>query len=95
MRKYLNEQQTIQYRQRVLDDTKKYGATKTARLYGINRLTIYDWQKNVLTRTRGSKQSVSWQTNKEIEVVIIEPRLTIDYGPKRFNALPKVLFFHF
>ncbi len=85
MRKYLNEQQAIAYRQRVLADSKKYGVAKTARLYGIHRSTIYDWQKNIVTRKPGPKSRVSWQTSASIEKIIIKLRLATNYGPKRLK----------
>lgn len=81
--KYLNEKQLVQYRMRVLEETGRFGASKTARMYGISRSSIYEWKKNPLPKKPGPKGRVAWQTEQRIESEVIKLRLVTNYGPKR------------
>ena len=84
-KKYLNERQLIQYRKRVLKDCEKYAVSKVARIYGIDRSTIYEWRKSIKPKKPGPKERVSWQTPEKLEKEIIRIRKATNYGPKRIK----------
>ncbi|MGH7237012.1 MAG: hypothetical protein ACREGF_00565, partial [Candidatus Saccharimonadales bacterium] len=86
MKKYLTKQQVIAYRSRVLADADKYGATTTARRYGIHRDTIYAWRKQLLPQKSGPRGRVFWQTDEATEILILQLRLGTNHGPKRLRA---------
>ena len=83
MKKHLTFKQVIQYRKRVLADADKYGVTKAARLYGIHRDTIYAWRKELEPKKPGPSGEVSWQTDQDIEALILQLKLATNHGPKR------------
>jgi len=83
--KYLNEQQLIQYRRRVLKDCERYSVAKTARIYGIHRSTIYEWRKSISPKKAGPKGRVAWQTSRKLEDEIVRIRKATNYGPKRIR----------
>lgn len=85
MKQHLTKQQVIQYRARVLADAKVYGAAKTARRYGIHRDTIYAWRRELMPQKRGPRGTVSWQTDEEVEALILQLHLATSYGPKRLG----------
>ncbi len=91
MNTYLSERQIIQHRQRVLKDTKKYGATKAARIYGIHRSTIYEWKNNIVPQKKGPQEKVPWQTSQEMEEKIIKMKKGTNYGPKRIKQELKII----
>ena len=82
MKQQLTFRQVIQYRRRVLNDADKYGATKTARRYGIHRDTIYAWRTELAPQKPGPTK-VPWQTDEETEELILQLKLATDHGPKR------------
>jgi len=84
-KKYLNEQQLIQYRNRVLKDCERYTVAKVARIYAISRSTIYEWKKSVKPKKTGPKSRVSWQTNEKLENEAVRIRKVTNYGPKRIK----------
>ena len=86
MKKHLTKQQVIAYRSRVLADADKYGPTTTARRYGIHRDTIYAWRKELLPQKPGPRGRVFWQTDEDIEILILQLRLGTNHGPKRLRA---------
>jgi transposase InsO family protein len=75
--------QVIQYRARVLAEADLHGVTKTARLYGIHRDTIYDWRREIAPQKPGPSGEVSWQTDEETEALILQVKLATSHGPKR------------
>lgn len=79
------KQQLIQYRLRVLKDADQYGVAKTSRRFGLSRFTIYAWRKSVEPVKHGPK-SVNWQTDPEMEALILQLKLATNYGPKRLRA---------
>ena len=83
--KYLTKQQVLAYRRRVLDEANKRSVTATARLFGIHRDTIYAWRKEIMPQKPGPKGRVHWQTSEEIEDLILQIRLSKNYGPKRIK----------
>lgn len=85
MKKYLTKKQVLAYRRRVLIDADEIGVTATARRYGIHRDTIYDWRREIVPQKPGPKGRVYWQTDKEVEELIIQVRLATNYGPKRIK----------
>lgn len=91
MNKHLTKLQVIQHRQRVLKDAEKYGATKTARMYGIHRSTIYEWKRNAVPQETGPKQRVSWQTSQKMEDKVIQMKKDTNYGPKRIREELKII----
>ena len=84
--KYLNERQRQSYKKRVVADSWKYGATKTSRMYGIHRSTIYEWKKSVVSQKPGPKKRVSWQTPAHLERIVVRLRQQTNYGPKRLKV---------
>jgi transposase InsO family protein len=84
------KQQLIQYRLRVLKDAQEYGVAKSARRFGLSRFTIYAWRKNIEPVKHGPK-SVGWQTNPEVEAIILQLKLATGYGPKRLSAELKLV----
>lgn len=83
--KYLNQQQLICYRKRVIRDSYKDGVSKTARMYGISRSSIYEWRNNPVPKKPGPKGRVYWQTSEEVEAKIVKIRKATNYGPKRLK----------
>lgn len=83
MKQQLTFRQVIQYRRRVLADADQYGATKTARRYGIHRDTIYAWRKEAAPQKPGPAHGTPWQTDEEVEALILQLRLATNHGPKR------------
>lgn len=83
--KYLNQRQLVQYRQRVLRDADKYGATEASRMYGVGRASLYEWRKNLVPKRSGPQGRVSWQTEEKIELLIAKLRQETNYGPKRLR----------
>lgn len=85
MKKYLTKQQVLAYRRRVLADATSIGVTVTARMYGIHRDTIYEWRKEIVPQKPGPRNRVYWQTDTEIEELVIQVRLSTNFGPKRIK----------
>lgn len=85
MKKHLSKKQVIQYRLRVLKDAETYGAAKTARRFGIHRDTIYAWRRELEPQKPGPKSRVSWQTESDVEQLILQLKLATGYGPKRLG----------
>lgn len=85
MKKYLTKKQVLDYRARVLNDASKLGVSTAARIYGLNRGTIYNWQVEITPQKTGPKGSVFWQTDSETEELVIQIRLSTNYGPKRIK----------
>ncbi len=85
MKQYLSKKQVIQYRLRVLNDASMYGATKTARRYGIHRDTIYAWRQELEPQKPGPRGRLSWQTAEETEELTLQLKLATGYGPKRLG----------
>jgi len=85
MKNHLTFKQVIQYRARVLADSYKHGVTRTARLYGIHRDTIYDWRREIAPQKPGPSSEVFWQTDEETEMLILQLKLSTGHGPKRLK----------
>ena len=85
MKKYLTKQQVLAYRRRVLVDAESMGVTTAARRYGIHRDTIYEWRKEIVPKKPGPIGRVYWQTDEQIEELILQLRLGTNYGPKRLK----------
>jgi Integrase core domain len=85
MKNHLTFKQVLQYRARVLADAERLGVTKTARLYGIHRDTIYDWRREIAPQKPGPSNGVFWQTDEETEALILQLKLATDHGPKRLR----------
>lgn len=83
---YLNPRQRQKYKQRVVADSWKFGATKCSRMYGIHRSTIYEWRISVIEKKRGPKNGVSWQTPAPLERIVVRLKLQTNYGPKRIKV---------
>lgn len=83
MKKYLTRKQVLDYRARVLRDAGKLGVSATARRYGLSRGTIYNWQLEIIPQKTGPRSIVFWQTDAEVEELVIQIRLATNYGPKR------------
>lgn len=85
MKKYLTKKQVLDYRARVLNDASKLGVSTAARRYGLSRGTIYNWQTEITPQKTGPRSSVFWQTDADIEELVIQIRLATNYGPKRIR----------
>jgi len=85
MKKHLTKHQVLAYRRRVLVDAELKGVTVAARTYGIHRDTIYEWRKEIVPKKPGPRGRVYWQTNPETEGLILQLRLSTNYGPKRLK----------
>jgi len=85
MKKHLTKHQVLAYRRRVLADAESMGVTTAARRYGIHRDTIYEWRKEIAPQKPGPKGKVYWQTDEQIEELILQLRLSTNYGPKRLK----------
>lgn len=85
MKKQLTFKQVIQYRRRVLADADKYGPTKAARMYGVHRDTIYAWRAELTPQKPGPANGTPWQTDEEVEALILQLRLATGHGPKRLT----------
>jgi len=85
MKKHLTKQQVLAYRRRVLADADKLGVTTVARRYGVYRSTIYRWRDEIIPQKPGPRSKVFWQTDEETEVLILQLRLSTNYGPKRLK----------
>jgi transposase len=83
MKKNLTRHQVIAYRKRVLTEADAKGAAIAARMFGIHRDTIYAWRAELFPQKPGPKGRVSWQTNEDIEDLVLQIRLGLSYGPKR------------
>lgn len=83
--KYLTKRQVLDYRGRVLKDAAELGVSSAARRYGITRKTIYNWRIEVIPQKTGPKMTVSWQTDEELEELVVQVRLAKNYGPKRIK----------
>ena len=83
--KYLSRRQVLDYRGRVLQDASKLGVSAASRRYGVTRKTIYNWRKEIYPQKTGPISTVFWQTNSETEALIIQVRLSTNYGPKRIK----------
>lgn len=83
--KYLTKRQVLNYRARVLKDATELGVSITARRYGLTRKTIYNWMNEIVPKKTGPRGSVFWQTNEELEALVIQIRLARNYGPKRIR----------
>ncbi|MBT4367700.1 DDE-type integrase/transposase/recombinase [Candidatus Peregrinibacteria bacterium] len=83
---YLNSRQRNCYKQRVIKDSYSFGASKTSRMYGIHRSTIYEWRKSIEKRKLGPKGRVSWQTPVQLERIVVRLRKQTNYGPKRLRV---------
>jgi len=83
---YLNSRQHKCYKQRVIKDSYAYGASKTSRMYGIHRSTIYEWRKSIQEQKKGPKGRVSWQTPVQLERIVVRLRKQTNYGPKRLRV---------
>lgn len=88
---FLTKQQITQYRLRVLRDARVHSISWAARHYGLSRQTIYRWSKDHVPKQRGPSQRVPWQTDKELEALVCQLRLSTNYGPKRIKAELAVL----
>jgi len=84
--KYLNARQRKSYKGRVVKDSYQQGATKTSRMYGIHRSTIYEWRKSIEEKKPGPKKRVSWQTPAPLERIVVRLKLQTNYGPKRLKV---------
>jgi transposase InsO family protein len=85
MKKHLTKQQVLAYRRRVLADADKLEVTTVARRYGVYRSTIYRWRDEIIPQKPGPRSKVFWQTDEETEVLILQLRLSTNYGPKRLK----------
>jgi transposase InsO family protein len=85
MKQYLTKKQVLDYRARVLNDANKLGVSSAARRYGLSRGTIYNWQKEITPQKTGPRTVVFWQTDTDIEELVIQIRLATDFGPKRIK----------
>jgi transposase/uncharacterized protein YoaH (UPF0181 family) len=85
MKQYLTKRQVLDYRARVLNDANKLGVSNAARRYGLSRGTIYNWQREIMPQKTGPRSVVFWQTNIDIEVLVIQIRLSTDFGPRRIR----------
>lgn len=85
MKKHLTKKQVLAYRRRVLLDADEIGVTAASRRYGIHRDTIYDWRRNLVPQKPGPRGMVFWQTKEEVELLILQVKLSTDYEPKRIK----------
>lgn len=85
MKKYLTKRQVLDYRARVLNDASKLGVSTAARRYGLSRGTIYNWQLEIVPQKTGPRGSVFWQTDTDVEELVIQIRLATNYGPRRIR----------
>ncbi len=83
--KHLTKTQVLDYRGRVLKDAEKHGVSRASRMYGVTRKTIYNWRKEICPQKTGPRSAVFWQTDEELEILIIQIRLATGYGPKRIK----------
>ena len=83
---YLNPRQHKCYKKRVVKDSYAIGPSKTSRMYGINRCTIYEWRKSIEEKQKGPKERVSWQTPTHLERIVVRLRKQTNYGPKRLRV---------
>lgn len=85
MKQYLTKRQVLDYRARVLADANKLGVSSAARRYGLSRGTIYNWQREIMPQKTGPRSVVFWQIDTDIEEMVIQIRLSTDFGPKRIR----------
>jgi transposase InsO family protein len=85
MKKHLTKVQVLSYRRRVLSDAEELGVAVTARRYGIYPSTIYRWREEIIPQKPGPRGIVYWQTDEETEELILQIRLSTNYGPKRIK----------
>lgn len=85
MKKYLTRRQVLDYRARVLNDASTLGVSTAARRYGLSRGTIYNWQVEINPQKTGPRSMVFWQTDADVEELVIQIRLATNYGPKRIR----------
>ena len=68
-----------------MSDANKLGVSTAARRYGLSRGTIYNWQIEITPQKTGPRGVVFWQTDADIEELVIQIRLATNYGPKRIR----------
>lgn len=85
MKKHLSKVQVLAYRRRVLSDAEELGVATAARRYGIYRSTIYRWREEIIPQKPGPRGMVYWQTKEDTEELILQIRLSTNYGPKRIK----------
>jgi transposase InsO family protein len=85
MKKHLSKVQVLAYRRRVLHDADELGVSTAARRYGIYRSTIYRWRDEIVPQKPGPSGVVYWRTNEETEILILQIRLSTNYGPKQIK----------
>lgn len=85
MKKYLTKRQVLDYRARVLKDASRLGVATAARRYGLSRGTIYNWRLEITPQKTGPRSAVFWQTDVDIEELVIQIRLSTNYSPKRIR----------
>ncbi|MEO6761342.1 MAG: integrase core domain-containing protein [Candidatus Saccharimonadales bacterium] len=85
MKKHLTKKQVLAYRKRVLVDASECGVTTIARRYGIYRSTIYRWRQEIMPQKPGPRSTVYWQTDSDIEELVLQIRLSTNYGPRRIK----------
>ncbi len=85
MKKHLTKQQVLSYRRRVLVDANELGVAITARRYGVYRSTIYRWRQEIMSQKPGPRGRVYWQIGVETEELILQLRLSTNYGPRRLK----------
>ncbi len=83
--KHLSSFQRKAFKRRVVKESFTLGATKTSRLYGIHRDTIYEWRNNIEEKKSGPNKRVSWQTPAYLERIVARLRKQTNYGPKRLQ----------
>lgn len=83
--KHLSSFQRKAFKRRVVKESLSFGATKTSRLYGIHRDTIYEWRKSIEEKKPGPNKRVSWQTPAQLERIVVRLRKQTNYGPKRLQ----------
>lgn len=84
--KYINQDQLLAHRKRVLRDAERMGVAKAARVHGLPRQTLYRWRQSLAPGKPGPKGRTAWQTAPQLEVKVVELRQETGYGPKRLRA---------
>lgn len=84
--KYINKDQLLAHRKRVLRDAGTCGVTAASRMYGLPRQTLYRWKKQLEPIKPGIKGRTAWQTAPDLEEQVIALRTATGYGPKRLQA---------
>jgi len=86
MKKHLTKQQVLAYRRRVLVDADELKVAVAARRHGVYPSTIYRWRKEIIPQKPGPRGRVFWQTDTDLEELVIQIRLATGYGPKRLQS---------